>query len=97
MRKASDVDKRGEYDKFPYDSKHVCFIELKSDGTIEQVYNYVNDKRSVYYRVKYEGSKLYAAWPGQWETDLFEIDDIEAYGIANKVDKYFYEGKNAQV
>lgn len=96
MRKASDIDKRSRYDKFPYDSKEVCFIEQTSKGKIDQVPNYVNDKRAVYYRVKYEGSKLYAAWPGEWQTDLFEIDDIEAYGKANKVEKYYYEKVDVQ-
>lgn len=91
MRKSSDVEKESKYDQFPYESKSVCFIELKPDGTLDQVYNTVNERRSVYYRVKYEGSKLYAAWPGRWQTDLFEIDDIEAYGKANNVEKYKYE------
>ena len=36
----------------------------------------------VYYRVKNEGSKLYAVWPGEYRSDLFEIDDIELYGKA---------------
>ena len=93
MRKASEVDKRNKYEKFPYAEKDVCFIEQTSNGKIRQIEHYVDEKRSVYYRVKYEGSKLFAAWPGQWTTDLFEIDDIEAYGEANNVKKYHYEPK----
>lgn len=49
------------------------------------------EKESKYDQFPYEGSKLYAAWPGRWQTDLFEIDDIEAYGKANNVEKYKYE------
>ena len=93
MRKSSDVEKYSEYDKFPYGSKCVCYIEQTSDNNIEQVGTRVDERRSVYYRVKHEGSKLYGAWPGQWETDLFEIDDIEAYGKAVNAEKYTYNHK----
>lgn len=93
MRKASKVKEGDGYKEFPYSGKSVCFIEQTPDGKIDQVHTYVDDMRAVYYRVKYEGSKLYAAWPGNWRTDLFEIDDIEAYGKANNVEKYHYEGK----
>ena len=79
MRKATEAD------YFPYDSKLVCYIELTKDGKMEQVQNYVAEKREVYSRVKSGKSKLYAVWPGQWRSDLFEIDDIDAYGKAYKV------------
>ena len=74
MRKAS------EQEYFPYGSKLVCYIELTKDNEIKQIQNYVQDKRDIYYRVKNDGSKLYAVWPGQYRSDLFEIDDIELYG-----------------
>ncbi len=77
MRKASEV----EYG-FPYNSKLVCYIEYTKDKEIKQVPNYAQEKRDVYYRVKNEGSKLYAVWPGNYSSDLFEIDDIELYGKA---------------
>ena len=89
MRKSSEV--KGE--RFPYDSKHVCYIEKTKDGEIKQVGTYVNERRSVYYRVKYEGSTLYGVWPGEWTSDLFFIDDIETYGKENRAEKYFYERK----
>ncbi|CDC18222.1 unknown [Clostridium sp. CAG:306] len=75
MRKASVV----EYG-FPYGSKLVCYIEYTKDKEIRQIKNYIQEKRDVYYRVKNEGSKLYAVWQGQYSSDLFEIDDIESYG-----------------
>jgi len=74
MRKASEE----EY--FPYGSKLVCYIELTKDKEIKQIQNYVQEKRDIYYRVKNEGSKLYAVWPGKYYSDLFEIDNIELYG-----------------
>ena len=86
MRKSSEV----ENEEFPYDSKYVCFIEQTKDGEVKDVGTCVGDRRSVYYRVKYEGSKLFCVWPGEWRSDLFLIDDIEAYGKANKVEKYAY-------
>lgn len=54
MRKAS------EQDYFPYGSKLVCYIELTKDKEIRQIQNYVQEKRDIYFRVKNEGSKLYA-------------------------------------
>ena len=74
MRKAS------EQDYFPYSSKLVCYIELTKDKEIRQIQNYVQEKCDIYFRVKNEGSKLYAVWPGQYSSNLFEIDDIELYG-----------------
>lgn len=74
MRKASEE----EY--FPYGSKLVCYIEFTKDKEIKQIQNYVQEKRDVYYWVKDEGSNLYAVWPGQYRSVLFEIDDIELYG-----------------
>jgi len=74
MRKASEV----EYG-FPYGSKLVCYIEHTKDKEINWVQNYAQEKRDVYYRVKNEGSKLYAVWPGQYKSDMFEIDNIELY------------------
>ena len=86
MRKTSEVD------YFPYSARHLCYIEQDKDKEIKEVGTYVDERRSVYYRVKYEGSKLFCAWAGEWTTDLFEVDDIEAYGKENRVEKYNYEG-----
>lgn len=83
MRKSSEV----EYG-FPYGSKIVCYIEHTSDNRIVHIQNYAQQKRDVYFRVKSGESKLYAVWPGQYSSDLFEIDDIDEYGKAYKVFKY---------
>ena len=42
MLKASDVDKENEYDKFPYSSKILCYIEQTPDGKIKQIENLDN-------------------------------------------------------
>lgn len=61
-------------DGFPYGSKAVCYVEVASDGTVQQ-----GGGNEVYKRVLAGKSKLYAVWPGRWSSDLFLIDDIEAY------------------
>lgn len=80
MEKGTKMRKASEQDYFPYGSKLVCYIELTKDKEIRQIQNYVKEKHDIYFRVKNEGSKLYAVWPGQYSSDLFEIDDIELYG-----------------
>jgi len=76
MRKASE-------ESFPYGSKTICYIEHTKDKDIKWIKNHVQEKRDVYYRVKNESSKLYAVWPGEHRSDMFEIDDIELYGKAH--------------
>lgn len=75
VRKASQVYGTAT---FPYNSKHVCFFEIYSDGLISQLH-YKDEKRKAYENAKIGKSKIYAVWPGEWTSDLFEIDDLEAY------------------
>lgn len=78
MRKASAI----QGTTFPYTDKAVCYIEQLPSGEIMQIDHYVRERKAVYYRVVNEGSKLYAVWPGRYTSELFEIDDIQAYGKA---------------
>lgn len=73
LRKASNAGTA-----FPYGSKLVCFFEIYTDGTISQLH-YKMEKVEAYENAKSGKSKIYAVWPGQWTSDLFEIDDLEAY------------------
>lgn len=59
---------------FPYKSKLMCYIEVYNDGTVNQV----QISSSVINRLESGKSKLYCAWPGQWKTDLFKIENITA-------------------
>lgn len=78
MRNASSVDIG-----FPYTSKLVCYFEVYKDGKVERVYhknksdfNYVIE---AYKRAKEKMTTLYAVWPGNYSSDLFIIDDLEAF------------------
>lgn len=67
---------------FPYRSSLVCFFEVFEDGTIRQISN-KNDKIVACVNVQTGRSKIYAVWPGQWRSDLFIIDDLEAFVTEN--------------
>lgn len=62
MRAASEVP-------FPYASRRVCYFRLV-DGLPEQVRGKVDLRAAAL-----DGQQLFAAWPGEWRTDLFVIDD----------------------
>ncbi len=62
---------------FPYKSKTVCYAEVKADGSVKQVSNTKAELLAAAERVEAGGSTLVAAWPGQWRTDLFKVDDLE--------------------
>ena len=70
---------------FPYTSKRVCFIEVSADGTVQQVSCSKLAIEEACSRVRENNSSLYAVWPGNYRSDLFVIDDIDAlsdaYGI----------------
>lgn len=72
LRSTSEV---GE--EFPYTSGTTCVIEVHSDGTVTQ-----GGGAEAYKRALAGTSRLFAAWPGQWRTDLFAIDDLDEYARA---------------
>ena len=63
---------------FPYDSKLVCFLEVAQNGETRQISN-AREKLIALKNARSGESKIYAAWPGQWRTDLFIIDDFDAF------------------
>lgn len=70
---------------FPYSSKLVCYIEVRKSGEVQQVPNSKTGISNAYDNVKNGNAVLYAVWPGNWRSDLFIIDDLdalaEAFGI----------------
>jgi hypothetical protein len=75
-QRASDV----QY--FPYGYPGgVCYIEQKGEHLTQCRTR--PEIREAVARVRAGDSQLFAAWPGQYRTDLFLIDDIEA--LAAKV------------
>lgn len=68
--------KRASEAPFPYGSAHVCYFRLV-DGLPEQVKG-----RPALREAVSRGDRLFAVWPGQYRSDLFEIDDPELLSAA---------------
>jgi hypothetical protein len=56
---------------FPYASRAVCYFHVVN-GVPEQV-----SGKTALREALADGLRLFAAWPGQWRTDLFVIDRPE--------------------
>ncbi|MGR7942911.1 hypothetical protein ACU063_00420 [Paenibacillus sp. M.A.Huq-81] len=80
MRSAKSVD------NFPYIIGTVCYFEVDKNGNVSQVYHKNKSDRpkllETYYRVYNKTTTLYAVWPGNWSSDLFIIDDLDAFAKA---------------
>jgi len=63
---------------FPYGSKRVCFMELFPNGELKQL-NTDNEKLDALANANYGRSKIVAVWPGNWRSDLFIVDDTDAF------------------
>jgi len=70
---------------FPYSSSVVCYIEVYGDGRIMQIHHDQKSISKAYSNAKNNKTKIYAVWPGNYRSDLFEIDDLnalaDAYGV----------------
>jgi hypothetical protein len=69
-------------DMFPYSSKLVCYIELSGDGKISQIDTSYESVADAYERAASDKSTIYAVWPGRWSSDLFIVDDLDAFADA---------------
>src|SRR5687768_9808656 len=58
---------------FPYDSRKTCYIEIGADGSLSQGVD-----AQAYQRAVAGTSRLFAVWPGDYSSDLFMIDDLDA-------------------
>ncbi len=67
---------------FPYSSKQVCYIEVDKHGNISQVDHTGSAMFAAYHNAVSGKSKIYAVWPGNYRSDLFEIDDLNALADA---------------
>lgn len=63
---------------FPYSCGQVCYMEVSPDGAVTQL-STVGEKRSAYINAQAGISKILAVWPGRWRSDLFIIDDLDAF------------------
>lgn len=69
---------------FPYGSDTVCFMEVSANSEIKQLSN-KTEKRTAYLNAVSGVSKIYAVWPGQWRSDLFIVDDLDAFCVAQRL------------
>jgi len=73
-------------DCFPYTMSTVCYFEVDKKGNTNRIHHKnKSDKQEVfesYKRALKKITTLYAVWPGNWSSDLFIIDDLDAFAKA---------------
>lgn len=77
-----------EQEYFPYEAKSTCFISVDGNGTVKQIHHNKMELTAAYERALSKECKLYAVWPGKYSSDLFIVDDLDAYrdsGVDHKV------------
>ncbi len=67
---------------FPYDVKTTCYILVYPDGAVKHIQYTKTDLAEAYSSVCSGKAALYAVWPGKWRSDLFVIDDLNAFADA---------------
>lgn len=77
MQNASTVD------IFPYKLKTMCYVLVDNNGNVRQVEHHrkcdLPTVAAACQKVRNGEARLYAAWPGNYTTSLFAIDDIELF------------------
>jgi hypothetical protein len=68
--------------EFSYNSPTTCFLEVDKAGKVSQI---LTHDKALYNRISREETKLYAVWPGNYRSDLFEVDDYEEYAKARGI------------
>lgn len=79
MRSAKEVE------DFPYSAKTICYIEVDNCGMVRQVNHNFADISTAYHNAVNEKTRIYAVWPGNYRSDLFEIDNLDALADAFRV------------
>lgn len=77
MRRASEVTDT----RFPYADQHVCWVLVADDGTVTSPQGYQQRQQAAAQLAAGQG-RLFIAWPGQRETHLFEVDDLDRLALA---------------
>lgn len=57
----------------------LLYAILKFSRTEHKAAHHKNEKLNAYVNANSGKSTIYAVWPGKWHSDLFIIDDLEAY------------------
>lgn len=76
LRNASDIE-----DGFPYRNDLVAYIVVSSDGVITNPH-YIDERRAAVKALQEGDAQVFAVWPGRWRSDLFVIDDVDAFAAA---------------
>lgn len=76
MRRTNEVE------CFPYDAKTTCIISVDGKGNVKQVSHNRAEATAAYKSALAGDCKLYAVWPGQYRSDLFVVDDLNAFADA---------------
>lgn len=75
---------------FPYSSKLVCYFEADQYGNISQLDHTEQAISAAYQKAIQKQTKIYAVWPGNYRSDLFEINDLnalaDAFGVSRPDD-----------
>lgn len=71
---------------FPYKGKTVCYFAVDMQGNVSQI-RYLDQMAEAYARAVKQEIKIYAVWPGNYRSDLFEIDDLNAFADAFGVER----------
>ena len=59
---------------FPFTSKRVAYFKIENGEIVQVTIN-----KTTVSKLKSTDGKLYAAWPGEWRTDVFEIPLLELF------------------
>ena len=71
-----------ESEAFPYSSTLVCYFSVNMFGTVRQINHDFTSVAAAYKEAVNGTNKIYAVWPGNYRSDLFEIDDLNLFADA---------------
>ncbi len=71
-----------ECGNFPYSSGRICYIAVDGNGNAAQLDHSFTSITAAYHNAVSQQVRIYAVWPGQYRSDLFEIDDLNAFADA---------------
>ncbi len=74
-----------EQEYFPYKSKTTCYILVYNNSDVVHIQHNKADLARAYKDATENNAVLYAVWPGKWRSDLFIIDDLNAFAAATGV------------
>lgn len=71
-----------EQEYFPYNLKTTCYILVYKNADVVHIQHNKTELTRAYEEAISGRATLYAVWPGNWRSDLFIIDDLNAFADA---------------